>query len=104
MNKIAINPLVTVYIDDIALYADDCVSASCTTFTKVDGVCKSGVPTAGNCYLDGTCWDADDISPVFKCLRCVPANNPLVWAEESGLCDVGQTCDPSYAPDGCKTL
>lgn len=105
MTKIAVNPLVTLYLDDIAIHADTCPTwLTCTSFTQSNGTCVAAAPSAGTCFVDGDCWYTNDVSPNFECIKCDPVVNALAWTSDAALCDAGQTCDPSYTLGGCKTL
>ncbi len=100
--KIATSAVVSLYLDDLAIFADNCLTLDCQSFTQSNGLCVPGTPVGNACYIDGTCWGPGDLSANFPCLRCDPAVNKTAWLPDATLCPVGETCDPSYADDGCK--
>lgn len=100
--KIATTAVVSLYVDDLAIFVDDCPDDYCVTFTETAGVCVPGTPAPGTCYIDGACWDTNDPSPNFTCLNCISTNNQTSWTADSALCPVGQVCDPAYSATGCK--
>ncbi len=57
---------------------------------------------AGQCYIEGACYDNGAVNPQHPCLECNFAENSLMWSLKasgvacraaSGLCDIAEVCD-----------